>query len=869
MSLYLDFEDLDQAVPLYLVLKDTTILNCGGYYSGIDIPSGAALHDVLSVSQKYGTTSSTYLGSMILSLEDNSIAFECITEKNLPDKSKLLIFKSVDNDDLFTYLFSIINSDKNSSKLLDAIYYYENNGYDIHNLKDVRYCEGDALTLSDVNGCVLWANSDFEIMTGRTFDQAIGQRPRHSMYGSHSVYVDPGYVDSNVAKAEPFYFENIAYHISDKQYWFGATVYPLLNRHNKVIGRVHIMNDITERKLKELDLEKSDSILKLALDTEGIGAWTVNTLNNNFVISGNFKGLNALKYCDQNIEELLNNLDSIYKLGILRRFKSISRGKPDFDFDFNVRVQNEIYYLSVKGKSILWDSIERPVVLVGTIIDKTEEVEYLKKIEQQKTFYNSVLDRLPSDIVVWDSSHIYRYINATAIIDEEMRNWLIGKDDFQYCEKRGLDLSIAENRRKQFNSLLEKKLPIRFLEKYTKNGLQYKLRIMHPYFSNGEIEYVVGYGIDITEQIRNEELANYEKRNLERLLEVTTDGILKIDLEGRILANNMSFAKLFYSDENLVGRNINTIIEGPEYIDFYKQLEQLPTTNKMKGTLAYKCRVRARTYYFNYSSIYIDNANIVQPQILIRFEDITRIIDEEERLNKIVKNEVLLNHHKSQFIRIASHELRTPLTIIRSNADIISDLVDNKYITDSVNAIIEQSDYMLTLLNQLLIANKIESNTIAANKSIVTITDLLNPTILNRYMPYHDGRNLNFVCDTMDANINVDLNLFNVAITNLIENAFKYSYAKESPVLKIYLEQDELLGRIVIEIKDKGIGIPKQDIINIGKTFFRGSNVKAITGTGIGLMIVKYFTGLHDADLLIDSNLGIGTSVKLKIPIVH
>jgi PAS domain S-box-containing protein len=129
------------------------------------------------------------------------------------------------------------------------------------------------------------------------------------------------------------------------------------------------------------------------------------------------------------------------------------------------------------------------------------------KFKSQKLFYENVLNRIPSDVVVFDKNHRYKFINPIAISDPEIREWLIDRDDFEYVAFRNRPIEIAENRRAFFNKVVESKKMHFWEEKVTNAEGKDKwiLRYLYPVFNgNDELEMVIGYGLDITERVKQE-----------------------------------------------------------------------------------------------------------------------------------------------------------------------------------------------------------------------------------------------------------------------------------------------------------------------------------------------------------------------------
>ena len=157
--------------------------------------------------------------------------------------------------------------------------------------------------------------------------------------------------------------------------------------------------------------------------------------------------------------------------------------------------------------------------------------------------------------------------------------------------------------------------------------------------------------------------------------------------------------------------------------------------------------------------------------------------------------------------------------------------------------------------------NKIEKGEVEVSKSTVDVEKYIQD-ITYLFRPYRDGRTLELEIAPEASDWYFDDKLLKYAVTNILTNAFKYSRNKKSPELKVFVEE----GSLKIRVKDYGIGIPKSDIRDIFKTFYRASNVGTIQGTGIGLMIVEYAVKKHNGRVEIDSETGRGTVVTLTIP---
>jgi PAS domain S-box-containing protein len=140
---------------------------------------------------------------------------------------------------------------------------------------------------------------------------------------------------------------------------------------------------------------------------------------------------------------------------------------------------------------------------VNYIRDITERVLAARKIDEQKAFYENILNKLPTDIAVFDPQHRYLFVNPGAIKDEALRKFIIGKDDFEYVAFRNRSSAIAERRRDKFLEVINSDVEIKWEDTIEgPDGLPIThLRRLFPVRNEqGELLMIIGYGLDITER---------------------------------------------------------------------------------------------------------------------------------------------------------------------------------------------------------------------------------------------------------------------------------------------------------------------------------------------------------------------------------
>lgn len=191
----------------------------------------------------------------------------------------------------------------------------------------------------------------------------------------------------------------------------------------------------------------------------------------------------------------------------------------------------------------------------NSLFDQEANITQLKK---------EILNIIPADIAVWNVNHQYIFLNKVACPNEETRQWLINKDDFEYCSYRGKPMDIAIRRRDTFNKMLLSGKQASMEEQFDNaEGTKYHLRIFEPLFdSTGKIGLVLGYGLDITaiKQMQS----TLTKMSL--AVEDAMDGIGVLDPKGKYIYVNESHIQMFgyQSQQDFIGKTWHMLYETEE-----------------------------------------------------------------------------------------------------------------------------------------------------------------------------------------------------------------------------------------------------------------------------------------------------------------
>lgn len=223
---------------------------------------------------------------------------------------------------------------------------------------------------------------------------------------------------------------------------------------------------------------------------------------------------------------------------------------------------------------------------------------------------------------------------------------------------------------------------------------------------------------------------------------------------------------------------------------------------------------------------------------------------------------------KSNFLRMMSHDLRTPLARIQGMANVV--LSDATPLSDTqrraVETIYRSSEELADFIGSILNLGRIESKEIKLQLKSRDINSLLRDVIRkSEFLARKRGLEIRTEFEPMFS-FKIDDDLIRQVFTNLLENAIKYSPEGG----KILITTEELDGRAIIQVADQGVGIAQEDLPHVFDKFYRSQGAKKseISGSGLGLYLVKYFIELHKGRVEVESQPGKGSTFTVVLPMV-
>jgi two-component system phosphate regulon sensor histidine kinase PhoR len=365
---------------------------------------------------------------------------------------------------------------------------------------------------------------------------------------------------------------------------------------------------------------------------------------------------------------------------------------------------------------------------------------------------------------------------------------------------------------------------------------------------------------------RGEEAEN-EGRRLQAILNSMSEGVIALDSNLKITLVNPRACKLFDINTGHNAGSGASNLKGISLLEFSHSAELEATTRQVLTSgnpleLTIKRHILGSEQHYQVfaaplettNSTDVNSTGVSSRGVVIVLGDITRLV----RLEQVRKD----------FAANVSHELRTPIQIIKGFAENILDssLSNAEETRHFVKIIKKNAQTMENLTNDLLTLVSLEDDSPrppAMEKTMLA-------TLINEAasMVEVTARKKNITID-ISCPPELTAKLYGSfviqALINLLDNGIKYS--EPNSRIKVKALQED--GWLVIEVKDKGIGIPTEHIGRIFERFYRVDRARSreAGGTGLGLAIVRHVAMLHNGTADVKSHAGEGSVFRLKLPL--
>lgn len=351
--------------------------------------------------------------------------------------------------------------------------------------------------------------------------------------------------------------------------------------------------------------------------------------------------------------------------------------------------------------------------------------------------------------------------------------------------------------------------------------------------SDSDVREMLGEIADVGEKLQNSiNEANAERERLNYVLANVSDGITVIDANGIVTVMNKVACGVFGGD-GFIGRKYTALTADEKF------LSEIGETISLREPRSFECESEGNIYMVTARALENSFAVIV-------LTDITQIRNGEKM--------------REEFFANASHELKTPLTAIKG----FNDLIALKTSDEEIKSFTAKSDKEITrlvsLIGDMLDLSKLENGgkitdaeDLDLGKIATEVAESLAPLAASKKISVSVSGN---GIVRMEREHAVEL------VKNLVENAIRYN--NENGKVEVSVLNDG--GNVVLRVKDNGIGIEEEHLGRIFERFYRvnKSRSRETGGTGLGLSIVKHVCALYNAEPVVHSRYGEGTTVEVK-----
>jgi PAS domain S-box-containing protein len=354
-----------------------------------------------------------------------------------------------------------------------------------------------------------------------------------------------------------------------------------------------------------------------------------------------------------------------------------------------------------------------------------------------------------------------------------------------------------------------------------------------------------------------------------RFIESAPVAVLITDQNGEIILLNHETEKLLdYNRDELLGKSIEELVPETHRETHVIKRNQFITGQSSPRFHPIEVLVRRKDGSVFPADIQLSYVDVSQAPLILTFIiDVTKRKQAEQTLMDALVQEKELGELKTRFVSMASHEFRNPLAVILACVDTMSayrQKMTDEQIDERLNKVRTQVNHLTAITGDVLQLTRLQTRRVEFNPVALNF-DLLCREVLDEFRSRPEIKHqILYSCNDPVQTMQLDTKLMWQIVTNLVSNAIKYSPEADSVTVKLTYAQQSMM----LEVSDRGIGIPEADIPRLFDVFHRASNVAQVPGYGLGLVIVKESVELHSGRVAVTSQIGVGTTFTVTIPIL-
>ncbi len=657
------------------------------------------------------------------------------------------------------------------------------------------------------------------------------------------------------------------------------------------------VEDITERKKAEMEIQSISKRLQLATSAANIGIWEFDVINNSLIWDDAMYSLYGI------LPETFSGAYEAWEAGLhpddlargREEIQMALRGEKEFDTEFRVIWPDKtVHHIKATG-FVIRDNSGKALRMYGTNVDITKNKITEKLLKESEKRLRTIIEASPIPLVITKTS------DGVVIMANESLGKLfkisvseaIGQKSPDFYQNRNerqslLNAVIKDGYVDNFELILKKIDGELFwcsvsLKLMTLDNEQMLIAGFHDITDRKDAEQeIINHREHLEEMVskRTRELTISEQKLQQSIKDISDyklaldeSSIVAItDQEGIINHVNDNFCKISkYSRDEIIGKSHKVTNSGFHPKEFFIDLWGTITKGLVwRGEI--KNKAKDGSYYWVDSTIipFLDKKGKPFQYVTVRF-DISVKKKVEEDIIKAKEAADSANRAKSEFLANMSHEIRTPMNAVIGFSELLSKSVEDKKQLSQVESIRNSGKNLLKIINDILDLSKIEAGKIDITPIPVNLCDLLRE-IENLFAQKVKEKGIALSIDyekIFSKTLSIDEVRFRQILFNLIGNAVKFTdkgYVSISIKNKKNSENEGSIDLTVL-VKDTGIGIPvdQQELIFAPFNQQPGQSVEKFGGTGLGLSITKKLVEKMGGNMSLESEVGKGSTFGFNL----
>ncbi|QEL18675.1 hybrid sensor histidine kinase/response regulator [Limnoglobus roseus] len=712
-------------------------------------------------------------------------------------------------------------------------------------------------------------------LSGRAFI-ADAADPTRSWLDTYIPADERGRVGAAVAAAvrekRTFELEHRVIRVDGTVGWTFSRAIPILDPHGNVVEWFGAAGDVTDRKRAEAESAQLAEKLRLALDAGDLGTWEWDPATDEMTLSPRageiYRVAPGVPHGREELRHLIHPDDRDRARTTAAR---AAAARTDYDIEYRLnRTDGDPVWVTAHGRGV-YGPAGKLLRVHGVVQDVTDRRRFEDELRDIRSRMEAALAAGAIGTWAWDVPNDRFYGDASLA-----RLFSVPPAAVAGGPLSGLMDSIHPDDRAWVGERVT-----RVVESRSRYEADYRVtdgaggwRWVH---ARGQVERdetgrpvrFPGVVIDVTDRKRAEEAldqltaeaARRRKRLYEAVLSTTPDLAYVWGLDHRFLYANEGLLRMWGKTwDEAIGRNCLELGYEPWHAEMHdREIEQVRATKQpLRGEVPFAGTFGRRVYDYLLMPVLGADGEVEA------VAGITRDVTDRQAMEQELRDQ---DRKKDDFIALLAHELRNPLAPIRNGLQVLRLGAGNPEASAKAREMMDrQLGHMVRLIDDLLDVSRINRNKMELRRARVSLTDVIASAV-ETARPALDaaGHELTVALPATPVVLDADLTRMAQVFSNLLTNSAKYTPKGG----RVWLSAERVAGRVVVSVRDTGIGIPAESLPAIFDMFSQvdRSVEKATGGLGIGLALVKGLVEMHGGTVTAASaGEGQGTTFTVSLP---